>query len=844
MDTDGLSGTELLAQIVPKAPSPEWGGRQMKDRKWVCKAAGLGIGIALCMSVSAAETEEQVTDRGIRYTVYMPEDGKDQNRTYPVVYLMPSEGNKTKLYETGDIQKLVSDLEGKHEIIPMVIVAPEFEEGSDYRKELEALVSHVEDQYPVIQDARYRGILGTDIGGYMALETSLISKSNLFFAAGSVMGDFTGETNPYLENGSVVDAANALDREAERGYSFLQNHYFYLEAPNGSADTTIAGGTTDIGASLEKKTNPYYQYGDMYALYSTPDTSMTEYAVLDGTEERAYAVEGIGRALNRFSRCFSDEMIQGSFEASPQVVEEKDSQSIVSGSITLLEEAAVFTKNTEDMNVIVSMKDPESGEILHEDQKSLKEVKPGEKADFEITLPLDKKAEGTGTTIQLSVDYLGMRRVLGDKKLVAIQPDGTTEDTRQIDLMGNWYFRAYREYREGSGKETELDRIENILPAEYETWGIVQPCLGWWNAEFDASLNGQDNYAGYAWYVRTFEVPEDFPSGELTLAAGFFDEANEVYVNGKLVGSTGMDYSSGDGIGVYDGSNPWDTDCVYALDSSLLNYGQTNTIAIRMCNSTGGGGWYAGPVGIYTKDSYNRISGKSGETADRFFEASYTSETLGEEETYRIYLPKSYLQDGNEKSYPVLYLLHGINSQSKTFEIDHVDKYFDQAIEEGTMEEMIVVMPDDPTKESFWQGKYGDMVTKDLIPEIDRKYRTLSEKEFRYIGGCSMGGGGAMSIGFNNPELFSGIISFYGALEYTDAFTQAAALEEEILQGYRIYMTCGNQDMYNFYDSQEQMSRFLTEKGVSHYHEVNNGTHSSEYYLPRLIDAIGYMSRK
>ena len=94
------------------------------------------------------------------------------------------------------------------------------------------------------------------------------------------------------------------------------------------------------------------------------------------------------------------------------------------------------------------------------------------------------------------------------------------------------------------------------------------------------------------------------------MATGYFDEANEVYINGKLVGSTGMDYTIADGVGVYDGSNPWDTNCVYDLDSSVLNYGGKNTIAVRMCNSSGGGGWYEGPIGIYSVAAYNKAAGK------------------------------------------------------------------------------------------------------------------------------------------------------------------------------------------------------------------------------------------
>lgn len=790
------------------------------------------------IETEAEQTQDAQTEVTVSYSVCLPEGYEEGGRNYPCVYLMPSNGHTTDLYDAEDIQKSLGDL-------PLVVVSAEFAEGADYRTALNALVADVESRYAVIPEASYRAILGADVGGYMALETMLISESDLFYGAGSVMGTFTGEANPYAENGSLLEAANQLERAADKGYEFLGNHYFYIEGPNQAAETTVEGGTTDVGASLEKKSNPYYQYGQMYYLYATPDTGMVNYSVLEGKQDSAYALSGIGRALESFNERFTAQLLEGTGMPDPQVVTVDDQTSVFSGSVTLAEEASKFTGTETDITLTVSMLDPANGEVLAQQTVEGEKLSAGGALDYSVELPLEKKAAGSSTLFRLSANVLGVEKVLDEKKLVLIQPDGDTEDSRQIDLMGSWYFKAYKEYRAGDREIADLDQIANIVPGEYESWGQVQPCLGWWTADFDDSLNGQENFGGYAWYVRTFDVPEDFPQQQLLLSAGFFDEANEVYINGALVGSTGMDYTQVEGIGVYDESNPWDTECVYTVDPAVLQYGTKNTIAIRMCNSSGGGGWYAGPVGLYTQASYDRMKGKDAGSAERFFEASYTSQALGgETETYRIYLPEEYAQEGNEKTYPVLYLLHGINSQSKTFEIDHVDQYFDQAIAEGRMEPMIVVMPDDPTKTSFWQGEYADMVTDDLIAEVDSTYRTITDRSGRYIGGCSMGGGGAMSIGLHHPELFSGIISFYGALEYVDALQTAETMDASVLGEYHIYMTCGNEDLYNFYESQEQMSRLLTEKGVEHHHEVNRGRHASDYYLPRLIDAVQYVSSR
>ena len=51
---------------------------------------------------------------------------------------------------------------------------------------------------------------------------------------------------------------------------------------------------------------------------------------------------------------------------------------------------------------------------------------------------------------------------------------------------------------------------------------------------------------GYAWYMREFEVPEDFDRTNLQLLAGMVDEADEVYVNGFAYLLSGLEPVEGD----------------------------------------------------------------------------------------------------------------------------------------------------------------------------------------------------------------------------------------------------------------------------------------------------------
>lgn len=110
------------------------------------------------------------------------------------------------------------------------------------------------------------------------------------------------------------------------------------------------------------------------------------------------------------------------------------------------------------------------------------------------------------------------------------------------------------------------------------------------------------------------------------------------------------------------------------------------------------------------------------------------------------------------KSYPVIYLLHGGSGSfsdwhQKVTEPGLVNRLADQY-------DWIVVTPgvgpssyyfDSPILDSV---RYETYMTEELIPFVDKNYRTLAKKESRAITGLSMGGHGAMMLSAKHPELF------------------------------------------------------------------------------------------
>jgi len=143
---------------------------------------------------------------------------------------------------------------------------------------------------------------------------------------------------------------------------------------------------------------------------------------------------------------------------------------------------------------------------------------------------------------------------------------------------------------------------------------------------------------------------------------------------------------------------------------------------------------------------------------------------LGDPDTrdIAIYLPPSY--DSSDKTYPVIYLLHGFggNEQSLVDEVgeDIVIFLIDGMIDTGSLKEMMIVMPDGRNKYggSFYLnseliGNYEDYMAVELVEHIDSSYRTIPGPEGRAIAGVSMGGYGSITLGMKHPETYSGVVS-------------------------------------------------------------------------------------
>jgi hypothetical protein len=110
---------------------------------------------------------------------------------------------------------------------------------------------------------------------------------------------------------------------------------------------------------------------------------------------------------------------------------------------------------------------------------------------------------------------------------------------------------------------------------------------------------GFKNYNGYAWYRKTIEIKVE-NNDDLYLDLGRIDDVDEVYFNGKLIGSTGgfpPDYFTA-----------YNYIRRYPIPIELINKNGKNVIAVRVYDEGGEGGIIGSTVGIYHYPNYSQNS--------------------------------------------------------------------------------------------------------------------------------------------------------------------------------------------------------------------------------------------
>jgi S-formylglutathione hydrolase FrmB len=250
------------------------------------------------------------------------------------------------------------------------------------------------------------------------------------------------------------------------------------------------------------------------------------------------------------------------------------------------------------------------------------------------------------------------------------------------------------------------------------------------------------------------------------------------------------------------------------------------------------------------------------------------SKILGQERSYAIYLPSNY--DTSNRSYPVLYLLHGLgDDQTGWIKLGDVQRITDESINSGISSPIIIVMPDagsgivgyinQPSRD--WL--YEDFFFEELMPHVESKFRIKKGKKYRAISGLSMGGGGTLVYALHKPDLFSSAAPLSPAIGPTDIddfqkwisrynfyFNDKIETQKllnanhplilidklsiEDLNSVAWYLDCGDDDY--LYEDSSLLHLAMKKKGIKHEYRVRDGAHTWHYWKESLPKVLGFVS--
>jgi enterochelin esterase-like enzyme len=223
----------------------------------------------------------------------------------------------------------------------------------------------------------------------------------------------------------------------------------------------------------------------------------------------------------------------------------------------------------------------------------------------------------------------------------------------------------------------------------------------------------------------------------------------------------------------------------------------------------------------------------------------YKSKSNGIVRELTVYVPPGYDEAPN-KRYPVLYLLHGFaNDQHSWHRYGRANDILDNLLAKKTIEPFIVVMPlgyggahingDGTGIAASNAGRIGgdaDLyqrdILEDIIPMIEKKYRTIADRNHRAIFGFSMGGGQAGRYGLSNLDKFSyiGIMSagLGGGGSSTEPLKTLATDPKKANEQIKLlWIACGRQDFA--FNGAKATSDALKQIGIKHSFVETEGEH-------------------
>jgi enterochelin esterase family protein len=234
----------------------------------------------------------------------------------------------------------------------------------------------------------------------------------------------------------------------------------------------------------------------------------------------------------------------------------------------------------------------------------------------------------------------------------------------------------------------------------------------------------------------------------------------------------------------------------------------------------------------------------------------YDSRSLSVLRSVYVYTPPGY--DRATTNYPVLYLLHGSGGTESSWTFDGlVHVILDNLIADGRATPMIVVMPFGHSEASARAGvvptfrardmqAFANDLIDDVIPLVERTYRTARQADKRAIAGLSMGGNQARQVGLARLDLFSYVATFSGTVgvrggavspeTIEQTFAEALADPPSTNSALRLFWSAVGSDETNLLAQHRVFNNVLDRHGIRYEFVTIPGGHTWHVWRRNLRD--------
>jgi len=267
--------------------------------------------------------------------------------------------------------------------------------------------------------------------------------------------------------------------------------------------------------------------------------------------------------------------------------------------------------------------------------------------------------------------------------------------------------------------------------------------------------------------------------------------------------------------------------------------------------------------------------GQAPAPARRHETVAFESKLVGASLPYHVVLPADYQRESAKQTrYPVLILLHGLGGSAGDWVSERA-----RLAEHAAEHRLVIVVPEG--RDAWYTDsatvaaeKFETYFVAELLPDVERRFRTHARREGRAVAGLSMGGYGALKFAFKHPDKFALAASMSGALaaaswvpseslpEFVrpslsrafggadsparaanDLFRLAREVAPERVGALPyLYLDCGTEDF--LIGNNRDFSALLLERKIPHEYRQLPGGHTWPYWDQQVREILKLASRR